>query len=260
MYSESKSSSMKQKCSIRSKKQSTSTPENFYPSIPNINYFCHFLDILRNYDPMDDEPMWAADHVVALTPGSTITIPETTNEFAIKDNHLTLFKGNQFNGRTKTDPHKHIHEFLGICDMFKCRDTKNEKQLNLGVGTERLTFNVNFAIKHSYSNDDTYFSIDEILKEDVDALLDERSEILHSIKGTCLEEEIFFEFDAFKSTTVDENSESEPDNEEPSFEKITINIDYKIKTSLEEPHMDLKLKPLLDNLEYVFLKEPFFSL
>ncbi|GKE42998.1 reverse transcriptase domain-containing protein [Tanacetum coccineum] len=33
---------------------------------------------------MDDEPMWAADRVVALTPGSAITIPETTNEFAIK--------------------------------------------------------------------------------------------------------------------------------------------------------------------------------
>ncbi|GJS31310.1 reverse transcriptase domain-containing protein [Tanacetum coccineum] len=34
---------------------------------------------------MDDEPMWAADHVVAPTPGSSITIPETANEFAIKD-------------------------------------------------------------------------------------------------------------------------------------------------------------------------------
>ncbi|GJU93001.1 FAR1 DNA binding domain, zinc finger, SWIM-type, MULE transposase domain containing protein [Tanacetum coccineum] len=33
---------------------------------------------------MDDEPMWAADRVVAPTPGSAITIPETTNEFAIK--------------------------------------------------------------------------------------------------------------------------------------------------------------------------------
>ncbi|GJW73210.1 reverse transcriptase domain-containing protein [Tanacetum coccineum] len=75
---------------------------------------------------MDDEPMWAADRVVALTPGSAITIPETANEFAIKGNHLTLVKGNQFDGRTKTDPHKHIHEFLGICDMFKYRDTKNE--------------------------------------------------------------------------------------------------------------------------------------
>ncbi|GKF63068.1 hypothetical protein Tco_0183122, partial [Tanacetum coccineum] len=33
---------------------------------------------------MDDEPMWAADHVVTPTPGSAITIPETANEFAIK--------------------------------------------------------------------------------------------------------------------------------------------------------------------------------
>ncbi|GJT44144.1 reverse transcriptase domain-containing protein [Tanacetum coccineum] len=31
-----------------------------------------------------DEPMWAADHVVAPTPGSAITIPKTANEFAIK--------------------------------------------------------------------------------------------------------------------------------------------------------------------------------
>ncbi|GKA07480.1 hypothetical protein Tco_0686704, partial [Tanacetum coccineum] len=41
---------------------------------------------LENLYPMDDEPMWAADHVVAPTPGSAITIPETANEFfAIKD-------------------------------------------------------------------------------------------------------------------------------------------------------------------------------
>ncbi|GJZ96872.1 reverse transcriptase domain-containing protein [Tanacetum coccineum] len=101
-------------------------PRIIYLPILNINYFHHFLDILRNYDPMDDEPMWAADHVVAPTHGSAITIPETANEFAIKGNHLTLVKGNQFDGRTKTDPHKHIHEFLRICDMFKYRDTENE--------------------------------------------------------------------------------------------------------------------------------------
>nr|GEZ11784.1 reverse transcriptase domain-containing protein [Tanacetum cinerariifolium] len=34
---------------------------------------------------MDDEPMRAADHVVAPTPGSSITIPETVNVFAIKE-------------------------------------------------------------------------------------------------------------------------------------------------------------------------------
>ncbi|GKF89397.1 hypothetical protein Tco_0263360 [Tanacetum coccineum] len=75
---------------------------------------------------MDDEPMWAADHVVAPTPGSAINIPETANKFAIKGDHLTLVKGNQFDGRTKIDLHKHIHEFLGICVMFKYKDTENE--------------------------------------------------------------------------------------------------------------------------------------
>ncbi|GJX52365.1 hypothetical protein Tco_0280734 [Tanacetum coccineum] len=68
-------------------------PRIVYPLVLNINYFYHFLDILQNYDPMVDEPMWATDHVVAPTPGSTITIPETANEFAIKGNHLPLSKG-----------------------------------------------------------------------------------------------------------------------------------------------------------------------
>ncbi|GJV66091.1 reverse transcriptase domain-containing protein [Tanacetum coccineum] len=229
---------------------------------------------------MDDEPMWADDRVVAPTPGSLITIPETANEFAFKGNHLNLVKGNQFDGRTKTVPHKHIDEFLGICDMFKNIDTENEaykerqsrakqptsdlddddipmsheeeakfmqtfsenmlvevgkftfpadfiilemeedskvplilgrpflhttdavirvkqKQLNLGVGTERMIFNIDSVMKHSYSNDDTYFSIDVIdviLEEDFDALLNEGSKILYSIEGTLLEEEIFSEF------------------------------------------------------------------
>ncbi|GJY65101.1 reverse transcriptase domain-containing protein [Tanacetum coccineum] len=136
-----------------------------------------------------------------------------------------------------------------------------QKQLNLGVGTERMIFNINASIKHSYSNDDTCFSIDvidEIFEEYFDALLDEGSKILHSITGTILEEEIFFEFDKFIAMAANENYDSESDEEEPKFKKLTINTDYKIKTSLREPPMDLKLKPLPDNLEYVFLEEPSF--
>ncbi|GJZ13532.1 hypothetical protein Tco_0548762 [Tanacetum coccineum] len=54
-------------------------PRIVYPPILNINYFCHFLDILQNYDPIDDEPMWAANRVVVPTPGFAITIPQTVN-------------------------------------------------------------------------------------------------------------------------------------------------------------------------------------
>ncbi|GJS24673.1 reverse transcriptase domain-containing protein [Tanacetum coccineum] len=106
-----------------------------------------------------------------------------------------------------------------------------QKQRNLRVGTERIIFNINSAIKHSYLNDDTCFSIDfinEILEEDFDALLDKGSKILHSIEGTVLEEEIFSEFDKFITMTANENYDFESDIEEPPFEKITINF-------LEEP-------------------------
>ncbi|GJY68727.1 reverse transcriptase domain-containing protein [Tanacetum coccineum] len=96
-----------------------------------------------------------------------------------------------------------------------------QKQLTFRVGTEQMIFNIDSAMKHSYSNDDTCFSIDvidEILEEDFDALLDEGSKILYFIKGTLLEEEIFSEFDEFMAMTTNENSESESDTEEPPFE------------------------------------------
>ncbi|GJW21571.1 hypothetical protein Tco_0032193 [Tanacetum coccineum] len=89
-----------------------------------------------------------------------------------------------------------------------------QKQLNLRVGTERMIFNIDSTMKHSYSNDDTCFSIgdlNEILEEDFNALLNKGSQILHSIKGTLLEKEIFAEFDEFMAMTA--NSDSESDTE-----------------------------------------------
>ncbi|GKE11152.1 hypothetical protein Tco_1414703 [Tanacetum coccineum] len=97
-----------------------------------------------------------------------------------------------------------------------------QNKLNLGVGTERMIFNIDSAIKHSYSNDDTCFCIDvidEILEEYFDALVDEGRKILHSIEGTILEEEIFSKFDKFIAMAANENYDSESDEEEPKFEK-----------------------------------------
>ncbi|GJU57955.1 hypothetical protein Tco_1235721 [Tanacetum coccineum] len=73
-------------------------PKVVHPPNLDINHFRHFLQFLENPNPMNDEPVWAADRVVAPTPGSATTIPETANEFAIKGKHLTLVKGNQFDG------------------------------------------------------------------------------------------------------------------------------------------------------------------
>ncbi|GJZ28826.1 reverse transcriptase domain-containing protein [Tanacetum coccineum] len=136
-----------------------------------------------------------------------------------------------------------------------------QKQLNLGVGTERMTFSIDYTMKHSYSNDDTCFNIDvidEILEEDFDALLDEASKILYSIEGTPLEDKIFAEFYEFIAMNIEENAESESNAEETPFKKITFDTYYKIKKSLDEPPTDLELKPLPDHLEYEFLEEPYF--
>nr|GEU48726.1 reverse transcriptase domain-containing protein [Tanacetum cinerariifolium] len=107
-----------------------------------------------------------------------------------------------------------------------------QKQLNLGVGSEGMLFLIDFAMKHSYSSDDTCFSIDEILEEDFDALLDEGSKILYSIEGALLEDKLFAEFDEFMATTIKENSKSDSYKEEIAFEKITYDTDYKSRNPL----------------------------
>nr|GEX76100.1 reverse transcriptase domain-containing protein [Tanacetum cinerariifolium] len=90
-----------------------------------------------------------------------------------------------------------------------------------------MTFSINSAMKHSYLNDDTCFSIDvidEVLEEYFDAFLDEGSKILHSIEGTILEEKLFAEFNEFMAMTVDENSESDSDTEEPPLTKTPLTL------------------------------------
>nr|GEX09870.1 hypothetical protein [Tanacetum cinerariifolium] len=175
-------------------------PRVVYPPILNINYFRHFIDILRNYNPMDDESMWVVDHVVALTPDFAITIFEIANEFAIKEIRAFF----QHESESIPDAWLRMKEMLRNCHGHKMskgniikifyhglnekpQEVLNaavgvirvkQKQLNLGVKIERMIYHIDSAMKHSYSNNDTCFSIhviDKILEEDFDALLDEES-------------------------------------------------------------------------------------
>nr|GEV95729.1 reverse transcriptase domain-containing protein [Tanacetum cinerariifolium] len=83
-----------------------------------------------------------------------------------------------------------------------------------------MTFSIDSAMKHSYYNDDTCFSInvfDEILEEDFDALPNEGSKILYFIEGTPLEDKMFSEFDEFIAMNIEENTKLESDDEEITF-------------------------------------------
>ncbi|GJV28941.1 hypothetical protein Tco_1385389 [Tanacetum coccineum] len=81
---------------------------------------------------MDGEPMWASNGVVALTPGSAINIPETTNEFAIKGNQLNLVKGNQFDGNAQKLPwSQSIQRFANKQSVRPSGSLPNNTQSNL---------------------------------------------------------------------------------------------------------------------------------
>ncbi|GJU29156.1 hypothetical protein Tco_1172745 [Tanacetum coccineum] len=169
---------------------------------------------LENLLPLDDYPSCYADRVVAPTPGFPITIPKTANEFAIKgENIIKIFYHglSEITQEVLNAAARGIFLYKTPNQAYQLLEDKvirvKQKQLNLGVGTKRMIFNIDFAMKHSYSNNDTCFSIDvinEILGEDFDALLDEGRKILHSIEGILLEEEIFAEFDEFMAMTDNE--------------------------------------------------------
>jgi hypothetical protein len=69
-------------------------------------------------DPFD-APMINRTRNVARTPGSAIVHPRMGDDFSVKGHHLKMIQENVFDGIVKSDPHKHISEFVDLCNMFK---------------------------------------------------------------------------------------------------------------------------------------------
>nr|GEU35360.1 reverse transcriptase domain-containing protein [Tanacetum cinerariifolium] len=59
----------------------------------------------------DEQPMWGNNRAVAPTPKATIVAVDLGDNFTIKAHHLSMIKDQHFDGRLRTDPHKHITEF-----------------------------------------------------------------------------------------------------------------------------------------------------
>nr|GEV84275.1 reverse transcriptase domain-containing protein [Tanacetum cinerariifolium] len=93
--------------------------------------------------------------------------------------------------------------FLHIVDaIIKVKS----KELNKGVGDDRITFIIDKAMQHSYSNDDTCFHmdvIDEVTKEELDALLNDFEPFL-STSRKIIETSLDKEFDEFMAIYVEE--------------------------------------------------------
>ncbi|GKC02193.1 hypothetical protein Tco_0993803 [Tanacetum coccineum] len=96
-------------------------PRIVYPPILKINYFHHFLDILRNYNPTDDEPMWAADRVVAPTQQVAITlVPEGDPDIIALDSpylHVLVTETSQSRQHDKSESNLASHLSQHLFDV-----------------------------------------------------------------------------------------------------------------------------------------------
>ncbi|GJZ68813.1 hypothetical protein Tco_0632363 [Tanacetum coccineum] len=69
-------------------------------------------------DP-DDQPMWSSTKTFDPTPSSAIIQLPIYNNFHIKGTHMKMIRDNQFNERIRSDPHRHVADFLEISNLFQ---------------------------------------------------------------------------------------------------------------------------------------------
>nr|GEY58596.1 reverse transcriptase domain-containing protein [Tanacetum cinerariifolium] len=131
-----------------------------YPPILDINHFRHFLNLLEIHNPVDDEPMWVADRVVASTPCLAITILETANRFSIKEEDFNAFldEGSKIlYSIDETPPEDKIFaEFDEFMAMNIKENTESESKLNKEETTfKKITFDTDYKIKKSLNEPPT---------------------------------------------------------------------------------------------------------
>ncbi|GKC07442.1 reverse transcriptase domain-containing protein [Tanacetum coccineum] len=76
-------------------------------------------------DP-DDQPMWSSTRTVAPTPSSAIIQRPISTNFRIKGTHMQMIQDNQFDGRIRSDPHRHVADFLEISNLFQYGENQEE--------------------------------------------------------------------------------------------------------------------------------------
>ncbi|GJZ38619.1 hypothetical protein Tco_0585182 [Tanacetum coccineum] len=75
---------------------------------------------------LDDQPMWLSTRTVAPTPSSSIIQLLIPNHFHIKGTHMKMIRDNQFDRRIRSDPHRHVADFLEISKLFQYGENQEE--------------------------------------------------------------------------------------------------------------------------------------
>ncbi|GJZ72254.1 hypothetical protein Tco_0636105 [Tanacetum coccineum] len=76
-------------------------------------------------DP-DDQPMWLSTRTIAPTPSYDIIQCPISNNFHIKGTHMQMIQDDQFDGRIRSNPHRHVADFLKISNLFQYGENQEE--------------------------------------------------------------------------------------------------------------------------------------
>ncbi|GJX73423.1 hypothetical protein Tco_0312018 [Tanacetum coccineum] len=76
-------------------------------------------------DP-DDQPMWSSTRTFAPTPSSAIVQFLISDNFCIKGTHMQMIWDNQFDGRIRSDPYRHVEDFIEISNLFQYGENQEE--------------------------------------------------------------------------------------------------------------------------------------
>ncbi|GJR10055.1 hypothetical protein Tco_0792707 [Tanacetum coccineum] len=70
--------------------------------------------------------MWSSTRTVAPIPSSAIVQFPISDNFRIKGTHMQMIWDNQFDGRIRSDPHRHVANFLEISSLFQYVENQDE--------------------------------------------------------------------------------------------------------------------------------------
>ncbi|GJZ11030.1 hypothetical protein Tco_0545789 [Tanacetum coccineum] len=77
-------------------------------------------------DPDDDQTMWSSTRTIDPTPSFAIIQLLIYNNFDIKGTHMQMIRDIQLDGRIRSNPHRHVADFLDISSLFQYGENQEE--------------------------------------------------------------------------------------------------------------------------------------
>ncbi|GKD48513.1 hypothetical protein Tco_1277489 [Tanacetum coccineum] len=122
---------------------------------------------------------------------------------------------------------------------------------DLGVSINLMPYSLYDSLSENTLKPTRMNVIDEVTKEELDALLDE-SKPFSITSAKISESSLDHEFKEFMAIKIEEIPEQE-EGVEDNFEELPLEENLRIKNSIQDPPTDLMMKPLPKHLEYAFL-------